>query len=93
MTGILQPYRSASAHSGITDFALLPNAIIVLFRDGSAYLYTDSIPGKQHIRNMRVLALAGRGLTTYINQHVRSRYAESLCAEQVAAVRAQERNA
>ncbi len=91
MNTALQPYRSASEHSGVTDFALLPNAIIVLFRDGSAYLYTDSTPGKDHVRNMHALALAGRGLTTYINQHVGSHYAESLTAEQVATVRAEQR--
>ena len=91
MKGALQRYRSASANSGITHFALLPNAIIVLFRDGSAYLYTDSAPGKDHILNMHALALAGRGLTTYINQHVGSNFAERLTAQQVAAVRAEQR--
>ncbi len=87
MNGALQPYRSASPNSGITDFALLPHGIIVLFRDGSAYLYTDDTPGEEHVRNMRSFALAGRGLTTYINQNVRSRYAESLNAQQATEVR------
>ncbi len=87
MNTALRPYGSGSAHSGITHFALLPQAIIVLFQDGSAYLYTDDLPGKQHIRHMRALAEAGQGLTTYINQKVRSNYAESLTADQVRALR------
>ena len=86
MNGALQRYRSASANSGITDFALMPNGIIVLFRNGSAYLYTDDKPGRYHVRNMHTLAAAGRGLTTYISQNVGSNYAESLTPEQVAAV-------
>ena len=87
MNTALQVYRSVSAESGITHFVLLPNAIIILFRDGSAYLYTGDRPGAAHVLNMSQRATAGKGLTTYINQHVRSNYADRLSPQQVKSIR------
>ena len=48
--------------------------IAVQFKDGSMYLYTNKSAGKQSITQMKKLAEAGAGLTTYISQHVKDRY-------------------
>ncbi len=87
MTGALQPYRSAGGRSGVTDFAIFPDAILLLFQDGSAYLYDTDRPGPEHVRRMTALAQAGRGLTTYVNRHVRGSYADSLSVAQVQQLR------
>jgi hypothetical protein len=42
------------------------------------YSYDATKPGTKHVDAMKRLALAGEGLTTYVNQHVRENYAAKL---------------
>lgn len=64
--------------TGVRAFALLPDAIALRFSDGRVYLYTRDQPGAAHVLAMRQCALAGRGLSTYVSQHVQNRYAGKL---------------
>jgi hypothetical protein len=72
----MQRYANRSGDSGVTAFEIGDGAIIVVFRDGATYLYDTRSAGAAHIDAMQRLARAGRGLATYINQHVRERYAQ-----------------
>jgi hypothetical protein len=65
----------AGRDTGVRAFALLPDAIALRFSDGRVYLYDAASPGRAEIERMRTLAQSGRGLTTYVNQFVRERYA------------------
>lgn len=66
----LRPYANRSGDSGVTAFAERPDAIIVEFTGGAVYLYDSTCPGRVHVEHMRVLARSGRGLSSYISQHV-----------------------
>ena len=72
----MQPYGNAS--SGVSAFELHDRAIDVAFRDGKRYRYDEIRPGAEHVAAMKRLAITGRGLATYINQHVRSDFAAKL---------------
>ena len=72
----MQPY--GNPHSGVAAFTLHAAAIDVEFRDGKRYRYDAANPGPEAVRIMQQLALAGHGLATYINQHVRDRFARRL---------------
>lgn len=74
----MQRYQDLSGDSGVAAFELRPRAIIIAFKDGDRYLYDDTAPGEAHVEAMKELALAGRGLATYINQRVRDNYARKL---------------
>ncbi|WP_419803896.1 hypothetical protein [Terriglobus sp.] len=65
----------AGRDTGVRAYALLPEAIALKFSDGSVYLYDAVAPGRVHVRAMQRLAERGSGLTTYVNQFVRERYA------------------
>ena len=67
-----------NANSGVAAFRIHKNAIDVEFRDGKRYRYDGGSPGPVHVRAMMQRALRGSGLATYINQHVRDRYAVRL---------------
>lgn len=70
-----KPYVDHSGHSGVLAYALLPGSILLRFADDRyIYLYDDVIPGATDVETMSRLAVAGRGLATYVNQHVRDRY-------------------
>jgi len=74
----MQRYANRSGQSGVVAYELGADAITVKFTGGDRYLYTQDSAGAVHIARMRELAENGRGLSTYISQHVRDRYARKL---------------
>ena len=71
-------YGNSNGNSGITAFEIQRQAIVIEFRHGGRYVYDYDTTGREHVEEMKVLALEGRGLATYINRHVRSRFAMKL---------------
>lgn len=69
----------ASKHSsGVRGYKTGGNYIVLEFTDGRKYFYNYDKPGKQHVEKMKSLALAGEGLSTYVNKYVRDNYALKL---------------
>jgi hypothetical protein len=71
-------YRNASGDSGVIAYSVGEDYITVRFRDKSEYVYNYEITGKYRVDEMKRLAIGGKGLATYINQHVRELYATKL---------------
>ena len=71
----MRRYRDQSGSSGVFAFQPGSDYIDVEFVDHKVYRYTHEIPGRHEVEAMKSLAEEGRGLATYINQHVRERYA------------------
>ncbi len=74
----MERYRNQNGNSGVTFFKILPDAIVVQFKNQSTYLYNTMMPGSDHVENMKQLARSGKGLATYISKYVRDKYAEQL---------------
>jgi hypothetical protein len=74
----MTPYRNRNGNSGVAAYALLDDGLIVRFADGTTYRYGPERPGRHHVGQMKSLAMAGRGLATYINRYVRDKYEELL---------------
>ncbi len=73
------PYKSPNSNSGVLTYELLDDAIILEFKRGQyRYLYNAVSPGPAHVAAMRRLATEGKGLTTYVSQHVHDKYARRL---------------
>ena len=71
-------YKNTSKNSGIISYSIGANYIKIVFKDGEAYLYSHKSAGKTHINKLKALAKEGKGLTTYINQHVKEKYESKL---------------
>jgi hypothetical protein len=71
---VFEPYGKSSANSGVTRYAVSPNAIHVQFQDDRVYVYSHLKPGPRQVETLKQLALKGTGLSTYISQHVHERY-------------------
>lgn len=71
----MEKYRNENEKSNITGYQLTVDSIIVEFKGGSTYEYTNESAGADNIREMKRLAMAGQGLSSYINRNVRDRYA------------------
>jgi hypothetical protein len=65
----MQPYLNLSGNSGVVEYQNRPDSIIVRFRKGELHVYTFERVGRHHVEQMKLLAVAGKGLSTYISQH------------------------
>jgi hypothetical protein len=65
----MQPYLNLSGDSGIVEFKNQPDFIIVRFHQHDPYVYSSERVGRQHVERMKRLAVAGKGLSTYISQN------------------------
>ncbi len=58
-------YKNISGKSGVTDYEIKENHIMVMLR-GVKYIYEVNIIGNIHFNQMKEFAIAGEGLATYI---------------------------
>ena len=70
----MQRYKNMSGDSGVIAYEIRDDGIEVQFRDDHVYLYTTQSAGYENIETMKKLAIAGRGLSTFISTTVRHRY-------------------
>lgn len=70
----VERYANRDGDSGITRYDIGPDYIRLEFRDSVVYRYDYVRPGPLHVERMKALARDGRGLATYVNQHVRDNY-------------------
>jgi hypothetical protein len=75
----MRPYANLSGDSGILAYEPGPTFIRIQFRSGDPYVYTYESVGQENVERMKVLAAAGKGLSTFISQHpsVRNGYVRS----------------
>ena len=74
----MQRYRNTSGASGVEAYQIQAQAIIVRFRGGATYRYTYAVTGRHEVETMKALALAGRGLSTFISTQVGQRFERML---------------
>lgn len=75
MRPIMKQYGIAHDDQGVAAYEIGDDFIRIQFVDGSVYVYDAVRPGRYHVEQMKILAEAGKGLTTYINRHVGKAYA------------------
>jgi len=72
----MKPYQNHAGDSGVLAYEAGGDYIKIKFLGGEVYLYTNAVTGERHVAEMKKLAAKGKGLSTYISQHVKDRYAE-----------------
>ncbi len=55
--------------TGVVAYALSPGVIIVEFKTGRQYAYTDETAGEDDVLEMQRLAQAGEGLAGFISMN------------------------
>jgi hypothetical protein len=71
----MQPYLRLSGESGVVAYEIHPRSIEVEFVDGRVYTYTYASADRERIEQMKLLAQAGQGLSTYISKYAHNDYA------------------
>ncbi len=71
-------YKNLSGDSKVARFHIAKDAMTIRFADCSVYLYTNQTASPEMIRKMKTLAVAGKGLGTFIDANVRDRFARKI---------------
>jgi hypothetical protein len=74
----MTPYRNLHGNSNVVSYEITEDSIHVVFRSGTQrnYLYNQLRPGKAAVDRMKVLAVQGYGLNSYISTTIKSSYAK-----------------
>lgn len=74
----MERYRNLGGDSNVTGFEIGSDSITIKFKPNDIYIYTYQSAGKDNIERMKNLAIAGRGLNSFIMRHVKKGYASKL---------------
>ncbi len=74
----MERYANRSGDSGVAGFETGNTYILVGFKNGNVYEYTYASAGASNIETMKDLALAGRGLCSFIQRYVKYKYARKI---------------
>jgi hypothetical protein len=74
----VQRYKNLSGKSVIRAYEIYDKSIVIEFRHAGKYVYNYDRPGREHVEEMKRLAVEGGGLSTYISQNVRKLFAKKL---------------
>ncbi|MBN3724362.1 hypothetical protein [Burkholderia sp. Ac-20379] len=76
----MEHYKNLDGDSGVLQYENGSDYIWVVFSDGARYQYTYGSAGAENIETMKKLAVAGRGLNSFImkNPAVRKGFAQKV---------------
>ena len=74
----MEYYRNISGTSGILAFEYTQNGILIQFRNGGIYEYTNYSAGNETISKMKILARKGMELNGFINRKAKYLYSRRL---------------
>ena len=70
----MERYKNLGGDSGVVAYELATGCIVVQFKDGWKYEYTNQSAGAAAVAKMHRLAAAGQGLNSFISTTVRKAY-------------------
>lgn len=74
----MERYNNLGKNSGVSAYEIGAESITVQFSSGAVYLYTYKSAGSSNIEKMKLLAVAGKGLNSFIMRNVRKGYESKL---------------
>lgn len=67
-------YKNLGGKSAVAMYELEKDAVNIRYTDSSAYRFTNQSAGPENIAKMKTLALAGKGLGTFIESSLKDRW-------------------
>ncbi|MFA6316255.1 MAG: hypothetical protein WC943_02465 [Elusimicrobiota bacterium] len=74
----MKRYKNVSGNSTVTGYEIVKDAVTVRFATCAVYKYNVQSAGPENIRQMRELALAGKGLGTFIEANLKERFSRKV---------------
>lgn len=67
-------YKNLSGDSKVAKYEIKKDALTIRFTDHGVYRYTNQTAGPENISKMKTLAIAGKGLGTFISANLKDRF-------------------
>jgi hypothetical protein len=67
-------YKNLSGQSKVVSYEIRKDGLTIRFSDCTAYRYTNQSADPANISKMKALAIAGKGLGTFIDANVKDRF-------------------
>ena len=74
----MKKYKNLSGNSGVAAYEVAKDSVTIGFTTSAVYIYSNQSAGSGNIRQMKSLALAGKGLSTFIDKHVKERFSRKI---------------
>ena len=74
----MQRYKNLSGHSKVARYLIVKDGMTIQFADSSVYRYTNQTADPANISKMKALAVAGKGLGTFIETNLKDRYSHKI---------------
>ena len=71
-------YKNVGGKSDVARYTIAKDSITVRFAGHSVYRYSNQSAGPENVSKMKDLALAGKGLGTFISANVKDRYSRKV---------------
>ncbi len=71
-------YKNLDGKSKVAQYEIAKDSLKIRFADCSVYVYTNQSADPENISKMKDLAVAGKGLGTYIDAHVKDRFSRKV---------------
>ena len=67
-------YKNLSKASKVVRYEILKDRVTVRFVDNSVYIYSNQSATPGNIEKMKTLAMAGKGLSTFIDTNLKDKW-------------------
>jgi hypothetical protein len=67
-------YKNLSGSSKVARYVIAKDSMTIRFTDDTVYRYTNQSADPANISKMKTLAIAGKGLGTFIDANVKDRF-------------------
>lgn len=74
----MKNYKNLSGKSTVAMYELAKDFVTVRFTNQSVFRYSNQSAGMDNVRQMKTLALAGKGLGTFIETKLKDLYARKV---------------
>lgn len=75
---MFKKYKNLSGASKVARYELAKDSVTVRFTDCSVYRYTNQSADPANISKMKELAVAGKGLGTFIDANLKDRWLKKI---------------
>ena len=71
-------YKNLSGKSTVAMYDIAKDGVTIRFTTHSVYIYSAQSAGSANVRQMKILALAGKGLGTFIVANLKDKFARKV---------------
>ena len=75
---MMRRYKNLSGDSKVARYQIAKDAMTIQFADCSVYIYTNQSADPGNISKMKSLAVAGKGLGTFIGANLEDRFSRKI---------------